>query len=157
MIPTSIFFKRMPRLIAQLRCPLMTVNGVVVGVTSAIFSPSGGSVGLGFAIPAETVSAIVREIELHGRVERGYLGISAQAVTPLTAMALHLKTARALWLLVWKRRGQPMAPSSLETLLLKVESIPVSFKDLSKLSARLVPGSLASLAIFGREALSLLQ
>src|SRR5277367_2225914 len=72
--------------------PLITVDGTVVGVTSTIFSPSGGSVGLGFAIPAETVAAIGREIEAHGRVERGYLGISAQTVTPVLAAALHMKT-----------------------------------------------------------------
>src|SRR6202044_1156044 len=51
--------------------PLLTADGKVVGVTSAIFSPSGGSVGLGFAIPAETVAAIVRQLEVKGRVERG--------------------------------------------------------------------------------------
>src|SRR5580658_7577695 len=71
--------------------PLLSVDGTVVGVTSTIFSPSGGSVGLGFAIPAETVAAIARELEAHGRVERGYLGISAQPVTPVLAAALHMK------------------------------------------------------------------
>jgi serine protease Do len=72
--------------------PLLTVDGTVVGVTSAILSPSGGSVGLGFAIPAETVAGIVRELEAHGRVDRGYLGISAQLVTPVLATALHMPT-----------------------------------------------------------------
>jgi serine protease Do len=70
--------------------PLLTVDGTVVGVTSAILSPSGGSVGLGFAIPAETVAGIVRELEAHGRVDRGYLGISAQLMTPVLATALHM-------------------------------------------------------------------
>src|SRR6202042_277259 len=62
--------------------PLLAVDGTVLGVTSVIFSPNGGSVGLGFAIPAETVSAVVRQLEAHGRVERGYLGITAQELTP---------------------------------------------------------------------------
>ena len=127
--------------------PLMTVNGVVVGVTSAIFSPSGGSVGLGFAIPAETVSAIIREIELHGHVERGYLGISAQPVTPLTATALHLKAAEGALVTGVEAQGPADGTLIIGDVLLKVESIPVSFKDLSKLSARLMPGSLASLSI----------
>ena len=60
----------------------------MVGVTSAILSPSGGSVGLGFAIPAETVTSIIVELETHGRVDRGYLGITAQAMTPALANAL---------------------------------------------------------------------
>ena len=75
--------------------PLVTMDGTVVGVTSAIFSPSGGSVGLGFAIPAETVSAVARELEAHGRVARGYIGISAQTVTPELAAALRMKTKSA--------------------------------------------------------------
>ena len=54
--------------------PLLSTDGTVVGVTSTILSPSGGSVGLGFAIPAETVASVVTELEAHGRVSRGYLG-----------------------------------------------------------------------------------
>ena len=54
--------------------PLLSTDGDVVGVTSAILTPSGGSVGLGFAIPAETVASVVSELEAHGRVDRGYLG-----------------------------------------------------------------------------------
>src|SRR6201996_306241 len=72
--------------------PLLTTDGTVVGVTSAIFSPSGGSVGLGFAIPAETVAAVVGELEAHGHVDRGYLGISAQPMTPAVARAFGLKS-----------------------------------------------------------------
>ena len=68
--------------------PLLSSDGMVVGVTSAILSPSGGSVGLGFAIPAETVMAVVAELEAHGRVSRGYLGIQVQPMTPALAQAL---------------------------------------------------------------------
>ena len=71
--------------------PLLSVDGTVVGVTSAIFSPSGGSVGLGFAIPAETVGSVIGQLEAHGRVERGYLGITAQAPTAMVAKALGMK------------------------------------------------------------------
>jgi serine protease Do len=125
--------------------PLMTTDGVVVGVTSAIFSPSGGSVGIGFAIPAETVSAIVREIEAHGHVERGYLGISAQPMTSLMAAALHLKSAEGALVTSVEAQGPADGGLVIGDVLLKIESTPVSFKDLSKLSARLVPGSLATL------------
>jgi serine protease Do len=127
--------------------PLMTVDGLVVGVTSAIFSPSGGSVGLGFAIPAETVSAIVRDIEARGRVERGYLGISAQRMTAVMAAALHLKTAEGALVTVVEAQGPADGALIIGDVLLKIESVPVSFKDLSKLSARLVPGSLATVTL----------
>jgi serine protease Do len=127
--------------------PLMTVDGLVVGVTSAIFSPSGGSVGLGFAIPAETVSTIVKDIEAHGRVERGYLGISAQSMTAVMATALHLKTAEGALVTVVEAHGPSDGALIIGDVLLKIESVPVSFKDLSKLSARLVPGSLATVTL----------
>lgn len=124
--------------------PLLTTDGVVVGVTSAIFSPSGGSVGLGFAIPAETVSTIVREIEAHGRVERGYLGISAQPMTSLMAAALQLKSAKGALVTAVEAHGPADGALVIGDVLVKIESTPVSFKDLSKFSARLVPGSLAT-------------
>ena len=124
--------------------PLLTTDGVVVGVTSAIFSPSGGSVGLGFAIPAETVSSIVREIEAHGHVERGYLGISAQPMTPLMAAALHLDSAKGALVTAVEAHGPADGALVIGDVLVKIESTPVSFKDLSKFSARLTPGSLTT-------------
>src|SRR3984885_7440263 len=72
--------------------PLLAMDGTVVGVTSVIFSPSGGSVGLGFAIPAETVASVIAQLEAHGRVDRGYIGITTQLLTPAIATALGLKT-----------------------------------------------------------------
>jgi serine protease Do len=68
--------------------PLLAADGMVIGVTSTILSPSGGSIGLGFAIPAETVATVVRELRTHGHVDRGYLGISAQPLTPELAKTL---------------------------------------------------------------------
>src|SRR5580658_8194481 len=68
--------------------PLLATDGAVVGVTTAILSPSGGSVGLGFAIPAETVASVVAELKAHGRVNRGYLGVEVQPMTPALARAL---------------------------------------------------------------------
>jgi serine protease Do len=60
--------------------PLFNADGQVVGVNSAIFSPTGSSVGIGFAIPAELVSRVVVELRTKGRIERGWLGISVQDV-----------------------------------------------------------------------------
>ena len=60
--------------------PLFNSDGQVVGVNSAIYSPSGGSVGIGFAIPAELVSRIVAELRAKGRIDRGWLGVSVQDV-----------------------------------------------------------------------------
>ncbi len=60
--------------------PLFNSDGLVVGMNTAIFSPTGSSVGIGFAIPSEVVSRIVAELRSKGRVERGWLGVSLQDV-----------------------------------------------------------------------------
>jgi serine protease Do len=70
--------------------PLFTQDGHVVGVNTAILSPSGGSIGIGFAIPSNVVKTVVADLEQSGHVTRGYLGVEAQPVTPAIASALHL-------------------------------------------------------------------
>jgi len=70
--------------------PLFTQDGKVVGVNTAILSPSGGSIGIGFAIPSNTVKTVVAQLEKTGHVTRGYLGVAAQVVTPAMASALNL-------------------------------------------------------------------
>lgn len=70
--------------------PLFTQNGEVVGVNTAILSPSGGSIGIGFAIPSNTVRTVVDQIERSGHVTRGYLGVETQPITPGIAAALKL-------------------------------------------------------------------
>ncbi|WP_369027344.1 Do family serine endopeptidase [Qipengyuania sp. RANM35] len=61
--------------------PLFDMQGNVIGINNAIFSPSGGSVGIGFAIPAETAAPIVEKLRKGVEIERGYLGVSIQPVT----------------------------------------------------------------------------
>ncbi len=71
--------------------PLFTQDGKVVGVNTAILSPSGGSIGIGFAIPSNTVKTIVAQLEKNGHVTRGYLGVEAQSVAEAMSKALRLK------------------------------------------------------------------
>jgi serine protease Do len=73
--------------------PAFDEDGNVVGVTTAIYSPSGGSIGIGFAIPAETVKSVVDQIKEHGSVTRGWIGVQIQTVTPEIADSLGLKQA----------------------------------------------------------------
>lgn len=122
--------------------PLLTMDGTVVGVTSAIFSPSGGSVGLGFAIPAETVAAVIGQLEAHGQVERGYLGISAQAPTPMMARALGMKKATGALVTAVDAQGPAIGTLWVGDVLLQLGPSTVTFKDLSKITARLPPNSL---------------
>ncbi len=71
--------------------PSFDVDGDVMGVNTAIFSPSGGSVGIGFAIPATTVKPVIQQLRDKGVVTRGALGLEIQPVTPEIANALNLK------------------------------------------------------------------
>jgi serine protease Do len=71
--------------------PTFDTRGKVIGMNSMIFSPSGGSVGIGFAIPSSTVRDIVAQLEAHGRVARGWLGVEVQAITPEMAASFGSK------------------------------------------------------------------
>ncbi len=73
--------------------PLFNQAGKVVGVNSAIISPSGGSIGIGFAIPADVVKTVVAQLEKTGHVVRGYAGVETQPIAPAMARALKLPTA----------------------------------------------------------------
>ena len=70
--------------------PTFDLFGRVIGVNSAIFSPTGGSVGIGFAIPADTADGITRQLIANGKVVRGYIGAQIQNFTPEMADALDL-------------------------------------------------------------------
>jgi len=74
--------------------PLFNMAGEVIGVNSAIYSPNGGSVGVGFAIPSNIVKTVVAQLKLDGSVARGWLGVAIQTVTPEIAAALELDEAK---------------------------------------------------------------
>jgi serine protease Do len=68
--------------------PLFDQSGQVIGIDSAIYSPTGGSVGIGFAIPSNIASKVVAQLRDHGTVARGWLGVQMQPITPELAKAM---------------------------------------------------------------------
>ena len=74
--------------------PTFDLNGNVIGVNSAIFSPTGGNVGIGFAIPANTARSIVQQLISGGRVTRGWIGVSIQPLDEDIARSLGLEEPR---------------------------------------------------------------
>jgi serine protease Do len=74
--------------------PAFNFKGEVVGVNTAIFSPSGGNVGIAFAIPASTVERVVGDLKSGGKVVRGWLGVQIQTITPEIADSLRLSDAQ---------------------------------------------------------------
>jgi serine protease Do len=70
--------------------PTFDLEGEVIGINTAIYSPNGGSVGIGFAVPSNVAKTIVAQLEEHGKVSRGWLGVQIQEVTPAIAASLGL-------------------------------------------------------------------
>ncbi len=68
--------------------PTFSLDGKVIGINTAIYSPNGGSVGIGFAIPAALAKPVIEQLKEHGKVERGWLGVQIQEVTPDLAKSL---------------------------------------------------------------------
>ncbi|MBP2312284.1 DegQ family serine endoprotease [Azospirillum soli] len=68
--------------------PLYSMAGEIIGINTAIYSPTGGSVGIGFAIPSSTARPVIEQLKEHGQVRRGWLGVQVQRVTPDLAETL---------------------------------------------------------------------
>jgi len=73
--------------------PTFNLQGRVIGINTAIYSPNGGSVGIGFAIPSSLAKPVIEQLKEHGKVERGWLGVQIQEVTPELAKSLGLPKA----------------------------------------------------------------
>jgi serine protease Do len=74
--------------------PLFDMNGQVVGINTAIYTPNGGNVGIGFAIPSKIAKTVIAQLREHGSVVRGWLGVEVQPVTPDIAKSLGLAEAQ---------------------------------------------------------------
>ena len=94
--------------------PTFDVEGNVIGVNTAIFSPSGGSVGIAFAIPADTVKGVVAQLRDKGSVTRGWIGVQIQPVTSDIADSLGLKKAAGA-LVSEPQRDSPAAKAGIES------------------------------------------
>jgi serine protease Do len=92
--------------------PLFDQSGHVIGIDTAIYSPSGGSVGIGFAIPSNVAKRVVAELREHGHVARGWLGVQVQVVTPEIANSMGLDKAEGV-LVAAVTPGSPAARAGL--------------------------------------------
>ncbi len=129
--------------------PTFNLKGEVVGVNTAIFSPSGGSVGIAFDIPASTVENVIPQLEEHGHVTRGWLGVQIQAVTKDIADSLGLKNDEGA-LITEPQPDSPAAQAGLKSgdVITAVDND--SIKDaraLARKIAGIAPGTELKLAI----------
>ena len=94
--------------------PLINLRGEVVGINTAIFSQSGGNIGIGFAIPINLVKELLPELKSEGKVTRGWLGVSIQRVTPEIAESLGMDKARGA-LVATVVEGSPAAQAGIKS------------------------------------------
>jgi len=130
--------------------PTFDVDGNVIGVNTAIFSPSGGSVGIAFAIPAPTVKTVVAQLKESGKVTRGWIGVQIQPVTAEIADNLGLKTPQGA-LVAEPQANSPAATAGIMAgdVITAVNGSPVKdARDLAKQIGNLAPGSTVKLTVW---------
>jgi serine protease Do len=129
--------------------PTFDVDGNVIGVNTAIFSPSGGSVGIAFAIPADTVKTVVAQLKERGAVTRGWIGVGIQPVTKDIAESLNLKKDEGA-LVTEPQTNSPAAKAGIEAgdVITTVNGAPVKdARDLAKRIGAMAPGTSVKLGI----------
>jgi len=92
--------------------PLFNLNGEVVGINTAIISPSGGSIGIGFAVPSKTALTVIDQLKQYGETRRGWLGVRIQMVTEEIADSLGIKPPRGALVAGIDERG-PAKPAGI--------------------------------------------
>jgi serine protease Do len=130
--------------------PTFNTEGSVIGVNTAIFSPSGGSVGIAFAIPAETVKSVVAQLKDKGSVTRGWIGVQIQPVTPEIADSLGLKKPAGA-LVAEPQKDGPAVKAGIQSgdVIAAVNDSPVTdARDLARKIGGMAPGATVKLGIF---------
>jgi serine protease Do len=130
--------------------PLVDAKGQVVGINTAIYSPNGGSVGVGFAIPSDQAQKVVAKLMKDGSIEHGFIGVQIQPVTADIADAIGLGKPQGA-LVADVNGGTPAAKAGLKAgdVITALGGSPVkSPRDLSRMVADLSPGTAQNLSIW---------
>ena len=130
--------------------PLVDLEGKVVGINTAIYSPNGGSVGVGFAIPSDQAQKVVAKLMKDGSIEHGFIGVEIQPVTSDVANAIGLDKPQGA-LVAGVSKGTPASKAGIEAgdVITALGSDAVkSPRDLSRMVADLVPGAKQDLTVW---------
>ncbi|KQZ00073.1 serine protease [Pseudolabrys sp. Root1462] len=129
--------------------PLFNLDGEVIGVNTAIISPSGGSIGIGFAVPSKTVVGVIDQLREFKEVRRGWLGVRIQQVTDEIADSLNIKPARGALIAGIDDKG-PAKPAGIEPgdVVVKFDGKDIKeMRDLPKIVAETSVGKDVSVVI----------
>ena len=129
--------------------PTFDVDGNVIGVNTAIFSPSGGSVGIAFAIPSDTVKSVVEQLRDKGSVTRGWIGVQIQTVTPDIADSMGLKETSGA-LVSEPQKDSPAAKAGILSgdVITSVNDVPVHDpRELARKIGTMAPGTSVKLSV----------
>jgi serine protease Do len=132
--------------------PTFDLHGNVIGINTAIYSPNGGSVGIGFAIPANRARPIVEQLKAQGKVPRGWLGIQIQQVTPDLARSLGLSSAAGA-LVARVGAGSPAAAAGFKKgdVILSVNGREIrQMRELPLVVAEMPIGQMAAVTVWRR-------
>jgi serine protease Do len=130
--------------------PAFDVDGQVIGVNTAIFSPSGGSVGIAFAIPAETVKSVVGQLRDRGKVTRGWIGVQIQPVTADIADSLGMKDAHGA-LVAEPQPNSPAAKAGIKSgdVIVSLDDRPIpDARTLARRISSMAPGTAVKIGVF---------
>jgi serine protease Do len=130
--------------------PLFDMDGHVIGINTAIFSPSGGSVGLGFAIPSSLAEPVVAQLRTNGRVERGLLGVQIQPVTEELAQSMSLGSEKGA-LVAQVQPDSPALAAGIKSgdVIKSVDDKNVdSIRDLTRMISAIKPGTSVKLGVW---------
>ena len=130
--------------------PLFDMDGKVIGINTAIFSPTGGNIGLGFAIPASLAEPVVAELKSKGRVERGLLGVQIQPVTAELAQSLSMSGDKGALVAQVQPDSPALAAGILSGDVIKsVDGKQVDgIKELTRMISAMKPGSSVKLGVW---------
>ena len=107
--------------------PMFNIKGEVIGISSSIFSPSGGSVGIGFATPSSSAASIIRQLKEQGEVTRGWIGVSVQEVGDEVAEAMKMEKSRGAFVNEVTKNGPAEKAGILPTdIILKFGDVEIS-------------------------------